>query len=295
MERKAWALIALMPWLTGKHVKVRPLKGGLTNRNYRLDCEGERFVLRVMGGNSRLLGINRRAEYACLEAAHAIGIGPEVMAFFPKRGALVTRFVTGRVLVPEAVQIPASLRRVVASLRRYHESAIGAGTFSAFETVRRYYARARKRRVRFPRTIIRALKILGRIEEETGVPDRVCHCHNDLLSSNLVDDRRRVWILDWEYGGAGDVFFDLGNLAANNLFNREQETQLLQYYFGEVRPADLWRLRLLRLASDMREAMWGFLQTGISKLDFDYQNYAHRHYNRFLRGAERASREYGWR
>jgi thiamine kinase-like enzyme len=284
----------MIPRLRSKDVKVCRLKGGLTNRNYRVDCEGERFVLRVMGDNSRLLGINRLAEHACLQAAHAIGIGPEVIAFFPKKGALVTRFVTGRVLVPQALRSPAILRRVVASLRRYHEKSNGAGTFSAFETVRRYYAQGRKRKVAFPRNISRALEILAQIEDETGVPDRMCHCHNDLLPSNLVDNRRKVWILDWEYGGAGDLFFDLGNLAANSLFDSRQENQLLNYYFGKVRPTDLQRLRLMRLASDMREAMWGFLQMGISKLDFDYRTYAHRHFKRFLESAERAAGDYGW-
>jgi len=283
-----------MPSLSAKEVKLRPLKGGLTNRNYRLDCEGERFVLRVMGDNSKLLLINRQAEHTCLQAAHSIGIGPEVIAFFPDKGALVTRYVTGRVLVPQALKNPAILRRVVASLRRYHEKSNGVGTFSAFETVRRYYAEACKRKVAFPRNIRRALRILARIEDETGAPDRVCYCHNDLLSSNLVDDQRRVWILDWEYGGKGDLFFDLGNLAANNRFDREQENRLLEYYFRKVRSADLRRLRLMRLASDMREAMWGFLQTGISKLDFDYQTYARRHFKRFLQRAERAAREYEW-
>jgi thiamine kinase-like enzyme len=183
---------------------------------------------------------------------------------------------------------------VVASLRRYHENSNGAGTFSAFETVRRYYARAGKRKVVFPKNISRALRILARIEDERGVPDRVCHCHNDLLSSNLVEDRDMVWILDWEYGGAGDLFFDLGNLAANNLFDRKQENRLLQYYFGKARPEDLRRLRLMRLASDMREAMWGFLQTRISRLDFDYQSYARRHLERFLKNAKRTVRENGW-
>jgi thiamine kinase-like enzyme len=78
------------------------------------------------------------------------------------------------------------------------------------------------------------------------------------------------------------LFFDLGNLAANGRFSREQEAQLLEYYFGKASPDDLRRLRLMRLASDMREAMWGFLQTGISKLSFDYDTYALRHFNRFL-------------
>jgi thiamine kinase-like enzyme len=284
-------LIPLMPWLNGRKVAVRPLKGGLTNRNYCIDCGSDRFVLRITGENSGLLGIDRRAELACAQAAQAAGIGPEVVAFFPEHGAMVTRFVIGRVLVVEAVQTPAILRRVVASLRRYHESAKGAGRFSAFETVRRYYAEARKRKVSFPRNVVLARETLGRIEDAAGVPEYVCPCHNDLLPGNLVDDRRRVWILDWEYGGAGDLFFDLGNLAANNLFNREQETMLLQYYFGKTRPADLRRLRLMRLASDMREAMWGFMQMGVSKLDFDYRTYARRHLQRFLEGA---GREYGW-
>jgi thiamine kinase-like enzyme len=294
LDAEARALIALIPRLKGQEVKVSPLKGGLTNRNYLLDCEGERFVLRVMGDNSRLLGINRRAEYACLQAAHEIGIGAEVMAFFPQKGALVTRFVTGRVLTPQNLKSPAVLRRVVVSLGRYHERSNGAGTFSAFDTVRRYYSQGRKRKVLFPDNIDRALQILARIEDQRGLPDRVCHCHNDLLSSNLVDDRRSVWILDWEYGGAGDPFFDLGNLAANNRFDRDQETFLLQSYFGKTRDADLRQLRLMRLASDIREAMWGFLQTAISKLDFDYQTYARRHYKRFLQGSERAARAYGW-
>jgi thiamine kinase-like enzyme len=245
-----------------------------------------------MGANSELLGIDRRVEHACAKAAQAAGIGPEVMAYFPDHGAVVTRFVTGRVLDFEAVQTPAVLRRVVASMRRYHECSNGAGEFSVFETVRRYYAQARKRKVPFPRNVVSALETLARIEEEAGVHEHVCPCHNDLLPGNLVDDGRRVWILDWEYGGAGDLFFDLGNLAANNLFNREQETRLLQYYFGKARPADLRRLRLMRLASDMREAMWGFMQMGISKLDFDYKTYARRHLQRFLEGAARAGREH---
>src|SRR5436190_17013368 len=99
-----------------------------------------------MGDNSRLLGIDRRAEYACLQAAHDAGVGAEVLAFFPDKGALVTRFVKGRVLEPDDVQRPAVLRRVVESLRRYHDSSKGAaGTFCAFRTVRRYYVEGRRR------------------------------------------------------------------------------------------------------------------------------------------------------
>jgi thiamine kinase-like enzyme len=287
MENEAKAVIALLPWLSGKRVKVRRLKRGLTNRNYRLDCEGGPYVLRMLEENSRPLGIDRLVEYAAFKAAENAGIGPEVVAFLPRKQTLVTRFVKGRRLTPKTLREPAILRRVVASMRRYHACPNGTGTFSGFETVRRYYAQARRRKIVFSRSIKEALRILARIEEEIGVPEHTCHCHNDLLSSNLIDDGHKIWVLDWEYAGTGDLFFDLGNLAANSLFNQEQEKLLLQYYFGKARPADLRRLRLMRLVSDMREAMWGFLQTGISKLDFDYRAYACCHLDRFLEDAGR--------
>jgi thiamine kinase-like enzyme len=287
MEAEAKAVIELLPWLRRKRVKVRRLKRGLTNRNYRLDCDGGPYVLRMLEGNSRPLGIDRQVEYAAFKAAEDVGVGPEVVAFLPRKQVLVTRFVKGRRLSPKALKEPAILRRVIASMRRYHACPNGAGRFSGFETVRRYYAQARRRKIAFPRSIIQALRILARIEDELGVPEHSCHCHNDLLSSNLIDDGHKIWILDWEYAGTGDLFFDLGNLAANSLFNQEQEKLFLQYYFGNARPADLRRLRLMRLVSDMREAMWGFLQMGISKLNFDYQVYACRHLERFFLCAKR--------
>jgi thiamine kinase-like enzyme len=283
-------LIDLLPRLRGKELVVKPLKGGLTNRNYYVECGADRFVLRIPGENSRLLGIDRQTEHACAQAAFAARIGPQVVAFCPARGAMVTSFVPGRVLIPGAVRRPSVLRRVVASLRRYHRRPGGAGRFSAFETVRRYYALAQKRAVQFPQEIVSALATLARIEEALGPPARLCPCHNDLLAANFVDDQPAVRILDWEYAGMGDLFFDLGNLAANNRFGHNHEKTLLQYYFGEARPADLWRLRLMRLASDMREAMWGFVQMGISKLDFDYRRYARSHLRRFLQGAIRFAR-----
>ncbi len=84
----------------------------------------------------------------------------------------------------------------------------------------------------------------------------------------------------------GDMFFDLGNFSVNQSLNEEQCELLLRSYFGEVRPVDLAHLHLMRLASDLRESFWGFLQLGISELDFDYKAYAYHHLNRFLHNVE---------
>jgi thiamine kinase-like enzyme len=40
--------------------------------------------------------------------------------------------------------------------------------------------------------------------------------HNDLLNANFLLDGDHTWIVDYEYAGMGDPFFDLGNLSVNN-------------------------------------------------------------------------------
>jgi hypothetical protein len=36
----------------------------------------------------------------------------------------------------------------------------------------------------------------------------------------------------------------------------------------------------MKFMSDFREAMWGVVQTALSELDFDFQAYAHKHFER---------------
>jgi Predicted choline kinase involved in LPS biosynthesis len=111
-------------------------------------------------------------------------------------------------------------------------------------------------------------------------------CHNDLLTANFVRDGRRVCIVDWEYAGMNDRYFDLGNLSVNNGFGPDDDRALLEAYWDE--PATerrLAALALMRLISDLREAMWGAVQQGRSSLDFDYAAYAAEHFGRLERAA----------
>jgi thiamine kinase-like enzyme len=107
-------------------------------------------------------------------------------------------------------------------------------------------------------------------------------CHNDLLNANFLDDGE-IRIVDWEYAGMGDRFFDLGNFSANQEFELDQDRVLVAAYFGEERPADVAAVRLMRFMSDFREAMWGLVQSGLSTLDFDFTFYATRHFDRLRR------------
>jgi len=282
MDESVEHILEQIPGWSGKDLVVAPLLGGITNQNYRVDVAGETFVLRVGGKGTRLLGIDRRREHICTAIAAQLGIGAEVMHFLASEDALVTRFIVGAGISPETAAEPGTLRRIIASMKRYHGGPAFPGTFSPFETVRDYHTKALQHGVAFPDTLPRVYALMEQIEEAIGPLDQPRPCHNDLLASNFIDDGDRIWILDWEYAAMGDMFFDLGNFAVNQELNEEQCEELLRYYFGEVRDADLAHLHLMRLGSDLRESFWGFLQMGVSELDFDYHEYAHHHLERFL-------------
>jgi thiamine kinase-like enzyme len=260
------------------------LGGGITNHNLKVEVDGERFVLRVAGKGTNLLGIDRVVEVAATEAAAALGIGPEVVEFVEPEGWLVTRFIEGGIPSVERMRQPDMLARVAGALRAYHDGPEIPGTFDSFRVVEVYRRTALDRGGAVPETYEWAHEIAGRIEAkrsaETPVP-----CHNDLLNANFLDDGERLRIVDWEYAGMGDRFFDLANFSINHELDAAQSETLLAAYFGAARSEDVAALELMRFMSDFREAMWGVVQTAVSELDFDFGGYAAEHFDRLRRTA----------
>ncbi|HYL40016.1 MAG TPA: choline/ethanolamine kinase family protein [Candidatus Binatus sp.] len=282
-----------VPELARGDLSFTPLSGGITNRNFLIEIPGQsdRYVVRLAGNDTHLLGISREVELAATVAAAGVGVGPEVVAFVRPEGYLVTRFIEGRPIEIEAMRRPERLADVAAALRRVHDGPAIPGLFVPFRIVEAYRALALERGVAIPPEYELALVIARRIELAfLTAPVELRPCHNDLLNANFIDDGSRVRIVDWEYAGMGDPFFDLGNFAVNHELTQDDEVVFLRAYDAvpgdaAVRPDRLARLRLMRLVSDFREAMWGVLQQGISSLDVDFRAYAAEHFDRLLGAA----------
>jgi thiamine kinase-like enzyme len=284
-------VVARVPgWATAANCRITPLAGGITNENYRVDVDGRAFVVRIGGEGTALLGIDRTREQAATAAAAGLGVGPELVFALPEAAVLVTRFIDGRGLEAADVHDPATLDRIVEALGRVHRGPSIPGRFSAFRTVESYRDVALAHGVVVPPALPAWLDLARRIEG-AAPPDPAVPCHNDLLPANFIDDGARIRILDWEYAAMGDAYFDLGNLAANAELGPAEERRLLELYGGDATPRALARLGVMRLASDLREAMWGLVQIGISRLTFDFAGYAARH---FARVADRADRATTW-
>ncbi len=273
-------IIARIPqWARQEGIKTSFLDGGITNENVRVNVAGESFVLRLAGQKTELLGIDRQQEFAAHSAAASIGIAPEVVHFLEPEGYLVTRFINGRSPTPAEIKQPDSIHQIAHILKQVHALPPISATFSAFDTVRRYEQLARQHGVEFPAQFDSWLAWMSGMETAVS-PAPTALCHNDLLNGNFLVENGRFFLLDWEYAGMGDIYFDLANLAAHHEFNEEQDRQLLTAYFGNVTSTHHAHLNLMKIMSDFREAMWGMVQIGISQLDFDFRSYANQHFER---------------
>ncbi len=264
------------------------LCGGITNRNYRVRFGGRDCVMRLAGPKTELLGIDRRCERMATEAAAALGIAPAVVAFLEDPPCLVTEFIPGRALARDDLSGPDVLAELAVDLMTIHDAGSIPSAFSPFAVIDLYRARAQQHGAVVPGAFGDLRAGARRIERalDPAHPENApVLCHNDLLSANFLHDGERVRIIDWEYAGMGNRYFDLGNLSVNNALSEAGDEWLLECYWGEQCTRRRFAcVRLMRIMSDFREAMWAVLQGALSEIDFDFASYAQEHLERVSAG-----------
>ena len=282
--------------------EAQPLGGGITNHNLRARYGGRDLVVRIAGKDTALLGIDRDCERTATSAAAAAGIGPEVVTFLRDPECLVTVFIPGRTLARSDLGKPDVIAEVAVALWEVHAGPPIPNRFSAWDVIDRYAATAAARGTRTPGAFGDLREGARRIQDalDPAHPEHApVPCHNDLLPANFIHDGERLRIVDWEYAGMGNRYFDLANLSVAGGFSEAGDEWLLECYWGE--PSTRRRLatvRLMRIMSDFREAMWGVVQSAVSELDFDFNGYGRQHFERMAATAadpdfERALEEVG--
>ncbi len=261
---------------------VQPLKGGVSNASFTVEDAKGRFVVRI-GEDYPFHQVCRNREAIASRAAFDAGLSPEVVHI--EKGLMVVRHI-------EATTYQES------DIRKNHDACIGmimrchrdmskrvggqAAIFWVFQILRDYAATLEKSKHIRTKEIPRWMHIVSGLEA-VQIPLPIIFGHHDLLPTNFMDDGKRLWLIDWEYGAFGTAMFDLANIAAANSFDENLENQMLLQYFGRV--PDLATLRAyyaMKVAAALREAMWGMISELYLKAPgVDYVAYAAEYLGRF--------------
>lgn len=265
------AALAEVPLLVGAR-EVGILEGGLTNRNYRVvTASGQQVVARFSAAKSGLLAIDRDAEHANAAAAACAGVGPEVLAYLPDDGLLITQWITARTLGDADLDDPKMLTDVAAVCRRLHAGPRFAGDFDMFDVQRRYLAIVQQHGFRLPEDYLTFEPQTRRIERALrATAGDTVPCHNDLLAANILDDGTRLWLIDFEYSGNNDPCFELGNIWSEAALAPDRLEHLVCAYFGGSAPVQVARARLFAVMAKYGWTLWASIQDAVSDVDFDF-------------------------
>ena len=294
------SVIARIPEWEGKDVLCQELGGGITNRNYVATVDGEpgapgvgKFVIRIPGEGTDTF-IDRERELSNHRAAAAAGVTPPLLHVIQPGDCTVVPFIEGETMHPESIAgHPDRLEKIVDAMRTYHENAVFTNEIRVFDMIRTYHGMQKDVGAPRPSETDWMMAQSARIEEamKRDAPAFTA-CHNDLLSENFIlTPEGKMWVIDWEYGGMTDPYFDLGDFCVETPLTEVEEKAILEQYcrgWDEHRYA---RMMLHKLVADYWWSIWAMIQATLSKLDFDFYAYGMDRIHRMERNAAHADYE----
>lgn len=264
-------------------VEPEPVSGGITNANFTVESDGQRFFVRT-GKDIPVHGILRFNELAASRAAHAAGLSPAIIYHEP--GIMVLEHIEGRTFTEKEVCEQDNLQRILPLLKTCHRQVPQhlrgpVLMFWVFHVIRDYAATLDADGSRLKSRLPELLAVAEKLESAVG-PVNIVFGHNDLLAANFIDDGKRLWLIDFDYAGFNSPLFDLGGLSSNNSLAEDQEYWLLEQYFEKQVDAQLWiSYNAMKCASLLRESMWSMVSEIHSSLDIDYRSYTEENLARF--------------
>jgi thiamine kinase-like enzyme len=276
------ALLERIDAVRGRWRLVEPLPGGLTNKNYKVTTpEGAYVVRHSTPSPANGLGVDRLAEYENSVRAARAGVGAPVVDFIPEVGILVVGFLEGDTVSDEHLQRPGMLPRVAEACRRLHAGEPFVNRFDMFELQPEYLGRVVRGGFRLPAGYLDHAETVKRVRAALAVePEALVPCNNDLLAANFIDDGRTVSIIDYEYSGNNDPYFELGNLWSECHLHDHQLEELIVAYDGRSSRSHLARARLWALMSQYGWTLWASIQDATSTIDFDFWSWGMEKYER---------------
>jgi len=277
----------------GRQVSYEVLGGGITNQNFLVTVAGSgaepaaRYVLRIPGQGTDVF-IDRTRELDNHVAAAASGVTPPLLHRIEPGPCTVVPFIDGVTLHPETIAgHPDHLDKIVRAVRTYHDTAVFGNEIHVFEMIREYTAMAHEVGATLPPSLEHMFPVGDAIELAMARDEPApvaCHC--DLLSENfIVEPDGKLWVIDWEYGGMADPYFDLGDFCVEHPLSDAEERAILTAYCGAWDEHRYSRMMLYKLVADHWWSIWAMIQHKVSALDFDFHAYGTNRIERFWRNA----------
>jgi len=207
------------------------LMGGMSNLMYVVTANHAKYTVRIPGKNAEVF-VDRVEEKRNIAIVEPLNINNETVYLDTDTGYKVARFVEGTP-VGELENKEAQLPPIAKLLKTLHESGLQADKdYGPYERLAKYERLIGGHSPRY-----------HQLKEEFAAykplldqADKVI-CHNDSQISNIVLGQDKLYLLDWEFAGQNDPFYDVACVGNQDFTLAEK---FLPIYLGREPERSEW-------------------------------------------------------
>lgn len=200
------------------------IENGFCNENYNIN---DAFVLRIPKDNADET-LNYKHENIVYKTIEPLKISEKVVYFDENTGIKISKFVHNArqyKTTPTNEQIT----YLAKTLKKLHSSKLkvpfGYQMFYRLSIYKKSLFEDEYIDTKIEKQIIKDV-------QKIFAKDEMVLCHNDLVQNNLLFKFNGLTLIDWEYSGMNNFYFDLASFISENNLNDNQKEFFLSKYFG---------------------------------------------------------------
>lgn len=194
-------------------IVLNRLLGGMSHLTYHIQIHGIDYTYRIIGKDGNLF-VDRKIELENLNRIQSLGLNNETIYFDIKTGEKAAKYVEGTVLTQ--LDFRPYLSDVSKALKTLHQSDLKPA--SDYGLIHRLDLYESYTMIKSPLYLELKGKWINRYNTKHRHQSKV-FCHNDAQRSNMVVAKDRLYLLDWEYAGLNEFYYDIasfGNVDFND-------------------------------------------------------------------------------
>ena len=204
---------------------VKRLEGGMSNYTYVVESQGKKYTYRVPGKFAEKF-VDRDDELLNLREIDQLGLSNVTTYVEVRSGEKLAEYVEGTIM--SETDVVSYNQMSVAALKKIHSSKVHFKDYNAFGRLDDDERYCRETGFSHPDEYLALRHKLDEMRRtHAAVPQVPCHC--DYQPTNLVIQGEKLFVLDWEFAGMNDPFYDI---ACYGNAGFDKALSLLDAYLG---------------------------------------------------------------
>jgi thiamine kinase-like enzyme len=218
---------------------------GFNNISYLLKTTNNAYVIRVFKSNESV-NISRGFEFETQKKAYKKNIASKPIFFNEK--FMIYEYEKG---IHKTKLSKNELKKLVSKIKKFHNFKVKTKAYDLSFDLKNYSKKLTTlKSKKLINKCFKSIKVLKKYKYEPVLT------HHDLNPKNIIFNKSGLKIIDWEYAGTNDRFFDLACVCVEFKLNKNEEKILLDSYFKNKKSYYKIKLKHFKIIYDSFCKLW---------------------------------------